>query len=52
MNIKRLRTLATLNEINASHMQNIFTPKENPRVRHNDIMVKSVSIPVDLVPKV
>ena len=30
-------------------MQNIFAPKENPKVRHND---KSVSLPVDLVPKV
>ena len=33
-------------------MQNIFAPKENPKVRHNDIMVKSVSLPVDLVPRV
>ena len=33
-------------------MQNIFAPKGNPKVRHNDIMAKSVSLPVDLVPKV
>ena len=42
MEILRLRTLAveifqTLNEINPPYMKNIFTPKENSKVRQNDI---------------
>ena len=45
MEIRRLRTLAveifkTLNEINPHYMKNICTPKENAKVRQNDIIVK------------
>ena len=45
MMIRRLRTLAveifkTLNEINPPYMKNIFTPKENSKVRQHDIIVK------------
>ena len=45
MEIRRLRTLAieifkTLNEINPPYMKNIFRPKENAKVRQNDIIVK------------
>ena len=45
MEIQRLRTLAveifkTLNEINSPYMKNIFMPKENSKVRQNDIIVK------------
>ena len=48
MEIRRLRTLAveiftTLNEINPPYMKNIFKPKENAKVRQNDI--------IDMVPK-
>ena len=40
MEIRRLRTLAveifkTLNEINPSYIKNIFTPKENSKVRYS-----------------
>ena len=46
--IRRLRTLAvemfkTLNEINPPYMKNIFTPKENAKVRQNDIIVKRIN---------
>ena len=46
--IRRLRRLAieifkTLNEINRSYMKNIFTPKENAKVRQNDIIVKRIN---------
>ena len=48
MEIRRLRTLAveifkTLNEINPPYMKNIFTPKENAKVRQNDIIVKRIN---------
>ena len=48
MEIRRLRTLAfeifkTLNEINPLYMKNIFTPKENAKVRQNDIIVKRIN---------
>ena len=46
--IRRLRTLAVkifkfLNEINHPHMKNIFKPKENLKVRQNDIIVKRIN---------
>ena len=46
MEIKRLRNLATeifktVNNLNPSFMKNIFTSKENARVRPNNILVKS-----------
>ena len=46
--IRRLRTLAveifkTLNEINPPYMKNIFTPKENAKVRQDDIIVKRIN---------
>ena len=48
MEIRRLRTLAveifkTLNEINPPYMKNIFTPKENLKVRQDDITVKRIN---------
>ena len=48
MEIRRLRTLAveifkTLNEINPPYMKNIFTPKENAKVRQNDIIVTRIN---------
>ena len=48
MEIRRLRTLAveifkTLNEINPPYIKNIFTPKENAKVRQNDIIVKRIN---------
>ena len=48
MEIRRLRTLAvkifkSLNEINHPHMKNIFKPKENLKVRQNDIIVKRIN---------
>ena len=37
-------------------MKNIFTPKENPKVRHNDVMVKCINTSTQglrsLVPKI
>ena len=47
MEMRRLRTLAveifkTLNEINPPYIKNIFTPKENAKVRQNDIIVKHI----------
>ena len=46
MEMKRLRNLATeifktVNNLNPSFMKNIFTSKENARVRPNNIVVKS-----------
>ena len=46
MEIKRLRNLATeifktVNNLNPSFMKNIFTSKENAKVRPNNIVVKS-----------
>ena len=46
MEIKRLRNLATeifktINNLNPSFMKNIFTSKENAKVRPNNIAVKS-----------
>ena len=48
MEIRRLRRLAneifkTLNEINSPYMKNIFAPKENSKVRQNDIIVKRIN---------
>ena len=48
MEIRRSRTLAaeifkTLNEINPPYMKNIFTPKENAKVRQNDIIVNHIN---------
>ena len=48
MEIRRLRTLAvkifkSLNEINHPHMKNIFMPRENGRVKQNDIIVKRIN---------
>ena len=48
MEIRRLKTSVVeifkiLNEINPLYMKNIFTPKENSKVRHNDIIVKSMN---------
>ena len=48
MEIQRSRTLAaeifkTLNEINPPYMKNIFTLKENAKVRQNDIIVKHIN---------
>ena len=48
MEIRRLRTLAvemfkTLNEINPPYIKNIFTPKENAKVRQNGIIVKRIN---------
>ena len=48
MEIQRSRTLAaeifkTLNEINPPYMKNIFTPKENAKVRQNDIIVNHIN---------
>ena len=45
MEVRKLGTLAvemfkTLNEINPPYMKNIFTPKENSKVRQNGIIVK------------
>ena len=46
MEIKRLRNLATeifktVNKLNPTFMKNLFTSKENARVRPNNIVVKS-----------
>ena len=46
--IQRLRTLAveifkTLNKMKPPYMKNIFTPKENSKVRQNDIIVKPLN---------
>ena len=46
MEIKRLRNLATeifktVNNLNPSFMKNIFTSKENARVRPNNIVAKN-----------
>ena len=48
MKIQRLITLAVqiykiLNEINPLYMKSIFTPKENSKVRQNDITVKGIN---------
>ena len=48
MEIRILRTLAveiikTLNEIKPPYMKNIFTPKENTKVRQNNIIVKHIN---------
>ena len=48
METRRLKTLAveifkTQNEINPPYMKNVFTPKENPKVRQNDIIVKHIN---------
>ena len=48
MEIRRLRTLAveifkTLNEINPPYTKTIFMPKENSKVRQNDIIVKRIN---------
>ena len=48
MKTRRLRTLAveifeTLNEINPTHVKNIFTPKGNSKVRSNDIINKRIN---------
>ena len=48
MKTRRLRTLAveifeTLNEINPTHVKNIFTPKGNSKVRLNDIINKRIN---------
>ena len=48
MEIGRIRTLAveifkTLNEISFPYMKNVFTPKENSKVRQNDIIVKHIN---------
>ena len=48
MEIQRLRTLAveifkTLNEINPPYMKNIFTPKENSKLRQSDTIVKRIN---------
>ena len=48
MKIKRSRTLAVkilknINEINPLYAKNIFPPKGNLKVRHNDIMVKRIN---------
>ena len=48
MEIQKLRTLAvemfkTLNEINPPYIKNIFTPKENAKVRQNGIIVKRIN---------
>ena len=48
METRRLRTLAVeifkkLNEINPPYMKDIFTPKENAKVRQNDIIVKRIN---------
>ena len=45
MEIKRLQALATeifktINNINPSHMNNIFTPKTNAKIRTHDIIVR------------
>ena len=45
MEIKRLRNLATeifktVNNLNPSFMKNIFTSKENARVRPNNILLR------------
>ena len=42
MKIKKLAVeiFKTLNEINPPYMRNIFTPKENSKVRQNNITVK------------
>ena len=46
MEIKRLRNLATkifkiANNLNPSFLKNIFTSKENAKVRPNNLVVKS-----------
>ena len=48
MEIRRLRKLAveifkTVSEVNPPYMKNIFTPKENAKVRQNDIIVKRIN---------
>ena len=48
MEIRRLKTLAveifkTLNEINPPYIKNIFTPKENAKVRRNGITVNRIN---------
>ena len=48
MEIQRLKTLAfkmfkTLSEINPPCMKNLFTPKENLKVRQNDTIVKLIN---------
>ena len=47
MKIQRLITAVQiykiLNEINPLYMKNIFTPKENSKVRQNDITVKGIN---------
>ena len=44
---RRLRTAVeifkTLNEINHPQVKNIFRPKENAKVRQNDIIVKRIN---------
>ena len=48
MEIRRLKTLAveifkTVNEINPLYMSNIFTPKEDSKVKQNEIIVKRIN---------
>ena len=48
MKIRRLRALAaeifkTVNEINPPYMKTTFTPKENAKVRQNDVIVKRIN---------
>ena len=50
MEKKRLRNLATeifktVNNLNPSFIKNIFTSKENARVRPNNIVIKSHNSP-------
>ena len=45
MEIKCLRTLANeifkpINNMNSSHMKNIFTPKRNAKLRPHDIIIR------------
>ena len=54
MEIKKLRTLATetfktINNINPSYMENIFTPKTNAKIRPHVIIVRyhNIAIYVD-----
>ena len=49
MEIKRLSALAieifkTVNNLNPDYIKDIFTPKINPQVRLNDILVMPINI--------
>ena len=51
METKKLRNLAletfkTINDLNPSFMKSIFSAKLKSGVRHNDILVKAINLPL------